>query len=69
MTRQPNKGNKMSEPKPKKVKAKITRAVTEIATVYLDKDGNIEEYGDLHEELESEDMELIDIRSVLSIHS
>ncbi|MFS0918997.1 hypothetical protein [Brevibacillus sp. 179-C 1.1 NHS] len=31
------------------VKAKITRTVTEIATVILDRAGNIEEIQDIHE--------------------
>jgi hypothetical protein len=34
----------MSDEKPRRVKAKITRTVTEIAIVYLDRDGNIEEF-------------------------
>ena len=59
----------MNTEKPRKVKARITRTVTEVATVYLDRDGNIEEYEEMHEELFCEDMELIDIRSVISIHS
>ncbi len=55
--------------KPRRVKARIKRTVTEVAIVLLDKDGNIEEFEETHEELFCEDMELIDIRSVLSVHS
>lgn len=57
----------MSE-KPRVVKAKITRTVTEIATVTLDRDGNIEEINDIHEELEWDNGDLLDIRTVLSEH-
>lgn len=54
--------------KPRKVTAKITRVVTEIAVVYLDRQGNIEE---LHESLvpiEEEYTELHEIRYVHSHH-
>ena len=37
---------------PRQVKAKITRTVTEIAIVTLDRDGTVEEIEDVHEELE-----------------
>jgi benzoyl-CoA reductase/2-hydroxyglutaryl-CoA dehydratase subunit BcrC/BadD/HgdB len=61
--------NKMSESKPRKVKAKITRVVTEVAIVYLDRDGNVEEFEETHQELDSEVTELHDIRAVISGHS
>ena len=61
--------NEMSDPKPRKVKAKITRVVTEIAIVYLDRDGNVEEFEETHEEIDYEVTELHDIRSVISDHS
>lgn len=54
--------------KPRKVKAKITRTVTEIATVYLDRSGNIEEYEECHAELDSECTELISIQTVITVH-
>ena len=54
--------------KPRVVKAKITRTVTEIATVTLDRDGNIEEIQDIHEETEWDDGEVLDIRTVLTTH-
>ena len=54
--------------KPRRVKAKITRTVTEIAIVLLDKDGNIEEYEELHEELDWDDGIVHDIKTVLSVH-
>ena len=59
----------MREAKPRKVKAKITRMVTEIAMVYLDKDGNVEEFEETHEELDCEVTELHSIISVISNHS
>ncbi len=58
----------MSNTKPRRVRAKITRQVTEIATILLDKDGNVEEYGDLIEELDYEDVDIISIHSILSVH-
>jgi hypothetical protein len=54
--------------KPRKVKAKITRTVTEIAIVYLNRDGTVEEYEECHDELECEVTEVHDILSVLSVH-
>lgn len=54
--------------KPRKVKAKITRVVTEIAVVYLNRDGSVDEYEECHEELDSEVTEIHDIRSILSVH-
>jgi len=58
----------MSEEKPRRVKAKITRTVTEIAIIYLDRDGNVEEFEETHEELDSEVTELHNIQTVLSVH-
>lgn len=54
--------------KPKLVKAKITRTVTEIAIVKLDKHGDVEEFQETYNELECEVTELHSILSVLSIH-
>ena len=54
--------------KPRLVKAKISRTVTEIATVILDRDGNIEEIQDIHEESEWDNGELQDIRTVITTH-
>ena len=59
----------MTGAKPRRVKAKITRTVTEIATVLLDRDGNVDEYEELHEELDSEVTELHEVRAILSVHS
>tara|TARA_R110000744_G_scaffold85335_1_gene166781 strand:- start:78 stop:272 length:195 start_codon:yes stop_codon:yes gene_type:complete len=56
------------QPKARKVKAKITRTVTEIAIVYLDTSGQVVEYEETHEELESEVTDLIAIHEVLSVH-
>jgi len=52
---------------PKRVKAKIKRNVTEIAIVILDKSGFVEEIEKVHEEIDTEDIELKSIISV--IHS
>lgn len=54
--------------KPRRVKAKITRVVTEMAVVSLDRAGNIDELFETLEEIESDDYELIRIDSVLSYH-
>lgn len=58
----------MSNAKPRRVKAKITRTVTEIAIVLLDRAGNVEDVEDVHDELDYDDVELCDIRTVLSVH-
>lgn len=58
----------MSEPKPRRAKVKLTRMVTEIATVMLDRDGFVEEVDVLHEELEWDDATVHLILSVLSVH-
>ena len=54
--------------KPKKVVAKITRVVTELAIVDLDRNGNVEEYDEWYEELDSKITELHEIREVRSVH-
>jgi hypothetical protein len=54
--------------KPRKVKAKITRVVTEIALVYLDANGVVDEYHSSCEELDSEVTEIHGIHTVLSVH-
>lgn len=53
---------------PRRVKAKITRTVTEIAIVTLDRQGHVEEIEDIHDELDCDDIELQSILSVLSVH-
>lgn len=60
------KGNQM---KPRRVKAKISRTVTEIAIVLLDKDGNLEEVEETMDELDWEDGEVLDIRTILTEHN
>ena len=55
--------------KPRRAKVKLTRTVTEIAMVLLDKDGNVEEYEELHEELGYDDCEVLSIISTISIHN
>lgn len=54
--------------KPRKVKATITRTVKEIAFVYLDRQGNIEDF-EPQDELETLDVELGNIHSIISEHS
>ena len=52
--------------KARRVKAKLTRVVTEVAIVLLDSDGNVEEIEDVQDELEYEVIELHSILNVLS---
>jgi len=59
----------MSEPKPRRAKVKLTRTVTEIAVVLLDREGNVEDVEDVHNELDYEVTELHSIHSVLSVHA
>lgn len=59
----------MPKQKPLRVKAKITRTVTELAIVTLDRNGNLSEFVETIEELEHVDvMEVHSIRDVLSYH-
>lgn len=53
--------------KPRRVKAKITRVVTEWAIVILDRDGCVEEFEETIEEIECGDvLELHSIQTVMS---
>ena len=54
--------------KPKRVRARITRTVTEFATVNLDKHGGIDEILEVHEEVETDNVELVYISYVTSLH-
>jgi len=55
--------------KPRRVKAKITRAVVEWAIVDLDRNGNLSEFVETIEEIEHIDvMELHGIDRVISYH-
>ena len=56
----------MPDQKPRRVKAKITRTVTEIAIVLLDNDGNIEEVEDAHEIIDYDNCVVHEIRTVIS---
>lgn len=58
----------MNNFKPRKVKAKISRTVTEIAIVYLDRDGCVEEYEECCEEIDSEVDNIHSIISVITSH-
>ena len=54
--------------KPRSAIVKMTRTVTEIARVVLDRDGNIVEIDEVIVELDSDDCTVHSIRSVLSVH-
>ena len=56
------------DPKPRKVKAKITRVVTEIATIILASDGTVDEYEECYEEIDSEVTDVLEIITILSVH-
>jgi len=58
----------MCEAKPRRVKAKITRTVVEVAVIILDRDGQVEELEEVHEELDCDITDVEDIISVLSVH-
>ncbi len=59
----------MEEQKPRRVKANITRVVTEIAIITLDRQGGVYEYIEHVEELECVDIcEVHSIHTVLSYH-
>ena len=55
-------------PKPRRVKAKITRSVTEVVICTLDTSGNVEEIEEVMEEIDCDDIILHDIRTILSVH-
>ena len=55
-------------PKPRRVKAKITRSITEIVICTLDRYGCVEEVEDVLEELDYEVIDVHAIQSVLSVH-
>lgn len=58
----------MKTQKPRRVKVKLSRTVTERAIVLLDRDGCIEEIEAVHEELDSCDEEVLSVIEVLSVH-
>jgi len=58
----------MSKTRPRRVKARISRNVVEVATVLLDRNGNVEEVEEVHEEIDCDDIELHDVRTILSVH-
>lgn len=58
----------MSNAKPRRVKALITRTVTEIATVILARDGSVDEFVETHEERDMDDVRVVEIRDVLTVH-
>ena len=54
--------------KPRRVKAKITRTVTEVVICTLDLDGNVDEVEEIMEEIDYDDITVHGIRTVLSVH-
>lgn len=56
------------ERRPRRVRAKITRTVTEIAVITLTRNGEFDEYIEHIEEIEMDDVEVHNIRSVISEH-
>ena len=57
-----------SNAKPRRVKCRLTRTVTEIVIATLDKDGNVEAVEEICEEQDYEVTELHSILNVLSVH-
>jgi hypothetical protein len=57
-----------NDAKPRRAKVKLTRIVTEIAIVLLDRDGAVEEIEDIHDELDYDEVEVHSVLSVLSVH-
>lgn len=54
--------------KPRQVRARITRVVTELAVVKLDRGGSIEELIEVIEEIETVEIDLRSIDSVMNYH-
>ena len=54
--------------KPKRVNAIVTRTVTELATVTLTRHGEIDEYIETLDEIETLDIEMKSIRTVITEH-
>lgn len=54
--------------KPRRVVAKVTRTITEIAVITLTRSGEFDEYIEHIEELEMHDIEVENIRSIISEH-
>ena len=58
----------MDDAKPRRAKVKLTRTVTQICKVLLDKDGNVEEVEEVMDELDYDDCEVHTVLTVLSVH-
>jgi hypothetical protein len=58
----------MSNDYPRKVKAKVTRTVTQMVICNLNKDGTIDEVLDIHDEIEIHDETVDNIVEVLNYH-
>lgn len=54
--------------KPRRVRARVTRTVTELAIVTLDRHGNIDEFIETLDEIECVDIEFRSVDSVISYH-
>ncbi len=55
--------------KPRRVRAVITRIVTEVAVVTLDRQGNVGEIEEIYEERDYEVTSLDETLAVLTVHS
>jgi len=54
--------------KPRRVKATITRTVTEVAIVVLDRYGCVEEVEEIIDEVTLHDVDLLSIHDVRTVH-
>lgn len=57
-----------ADPKPRLVRARITRTVTELAIVTLDKHGCVDEFIETLDEIETVEIDLRSVDSVISYH-
>ena len=58
----------MDDQKPRRVRARITRVVTELAVVTLNRNGCLEEFIETLDEIETVEIELRSVDSVISYH-
>jgi hypothetical protein len=56
------------EARPRIVKARITRTVTEIAIITLDRDGMVESVDDICDEIDYDNVEIVSIHSTMAVH-
>ena len=58
----------MDDQKPRRVRARITRVVTELAVVTLNRNGCLEEFIETLDEIETVEIELRSVDCVISYH-